>query len=184
MSMLFVVIAVVVVFLYSIFITIGGFGNSIVMELPNYIDLPSLLLILLWTIPVLIGAGMFKDFRKAFSRAFSVKTVCTRKAEPMDGAKLVFGAFSVKTVCTREELMRSMEAVQLAQRANWVAGLLGFLTAFVSICKRFGEIGAEIFMLNVAVAVITLIYAAIINLILLAVYGRLKKRYIEYMQGE
>lgn len=161
MSILFEVIAAAVVLMFSIFVTVGGFGNISLADMTGYIDSPSLIIILLWTFPVLIGAGMLKDFVKAFGRAFSTKKTGTR-----------------------EELMRSMEAVQLAQRANWVAGILGFLAALVYICKSYGEIGTEIFLLNVAVAVIVLIYAALFNLILLAVYGRLKKRYIEYMQGE
>lgn len=156
MSILLVVVAAVLVFLYSLVIMSGGFATT-----PNYIDLPSLILIVLWTLPVLIGAGLLKDFGASFRRAFSTKLLCTR-----------------------EELARSMEAVQLAQKANWIAGLLGFLIAFVYICKSYGEMGAEVFLLNVSVAVIVIIYAAMLNLILLAVYGRLKKRYMDYMQGE
>lgn len=155
MSILLVVIAVALVFLYSLVIS-GGFG-----AMASYIDLPSLILIILWTVPVLISAGMLKDFARSFRRAFSTKLVYTR-----------------------EELMCSMEAVQLAQRSNWIAGILGFLIAFVYICKNYGEIGVESFLLNIAVAVIVVIYAAVLNLILLAVYGRLKKRCMDYMQGE
>lgn len=161
MIILFIVIAMALLAL--LFATFTATGGYVIMNLPNYVDIPSLLLVIFWTLPVLIGAGMLKDFGKSFGRAFSTKKVCTR-----------------------EELVRSMEAVQLTQRANWVAGILGFLPAFIYICRcfRFGEIDAQIFVINVAVASIALFYAAIINLVLLAVYGRLKKRYIEYMQDE
>lgn len=161
MITLFVVIAMALLAL--LFATFTMAGNEVIMNLTNYADITSLLLVIFWTLPVLIGAGMLKDFGKSFGRAFSTKKVCTR-----------------------EELVRSMEAVKLTQKSNWVAGILGFISAFIYICRRFcfDEIDAQIFVINVAVASITLFYAAIINLVLLAVYGRLKKRYIEYMQDE
>ena len=40
----------------------------------------------------------------------------------------------------------------------------------------------NVFWLNMAVAVIPVIYAGAFDLIFLAVYGRLKKRYIDFMQ--
>lgn len=123
-----------------------------------YIDLPSLILILLWTIPVLIVTGMLKDFVASFQRAFSRKKVCERA-----------------------DLQRSMEAVLLAEKANWLAGILGFLLAFVCICQQTAWMGREVFLANIAVAVITLIYAVVLNMLLLVVYGRLKKRYMNYM---
>lgn len=163
MSILVTMIAVVLVFAYSMLLVEGG----LVMVL-NFFDIPSLLLILLLVIPILISAGLIKDFRLSFKRAFLER-------------------MSV----TRAELKRSMEAVMLAVRANWTAGIFCFL---ISSCLIWGldmeEIGGNleqyihIFLANVAVAVLPLFYAAVLNLILLAVYGRLKKRCIDYMGEE
>lgn len=152
MSVLLSIVAVVLVTLYTVAIMDGG-----ILMIASFIDIPSLLIIVLWTVPVLVGAGMIRDFFASFKRMFS------------------------KTVCTREDLSRSMESVQLAQKANWTGGILGFVMAFVYICQRYADIGAELFMCNLAVAVIILVYAALLNLLLLMVYGRLKKRYMDYM---
>lgn len=154
MSILVTMIAVLLVFGYSLLLMEG----DLVMVL-NYIDIPSLLFILLLAIPILISAGLLKDFWLSYKRAFSAP-VCA----------------------TRAELQRSMEAVALAGRANWTASIFSFLISLFFICRNDMEI--NIFWVNVSVAVLPLFYAAMLNLVLLAVYGRLKKRCIDYMGEE
>lgn len=156
MSILVTIIGVVLVLLLTASWTSEGMTMA---ALPNYIDVPSLIILLLLVIPVLISAGMFRDFRASFRRAFSVRVTCTRV-----------------------ELQRSMEAVKLARKSNFTAGIFGFLTAFVIVCKRYDALGEKVFWFCMAVAVLPVIYAAVFDLIFLAVYGRLKKRYIDFMQ--
>ena len=154
MSIFVTVIALVLVILYTALLS--GDGMTV---LPNYFDIPSLLILLLLVIPVLISAGMFRDFRASFRRAFSAQITCTRV-----------------------ELQRSMEAVKLARKSNWTAGIFSFLLGFVYVCKCYDEKDTYVFWVNMAVAVITIMYAAVFDLIYLAVYGRLKKRYMDFMQ--
>lgn len=163
MSILVTMIAVVLVFAYSVVLMEGG-----VVTVPNFLDIPSLLLILLLVIPILISAGLIKDFRLSFKRAFLER-------------------MSV----TRAELKRSMEAVMLAVRANWMAGIFSFLIDSSFIWRLdMKELGGSLeqyihlSLVNMSVAVLPLFYAVVLNLILLAVYGRLKKRCIDYMGEE
>lgn len=154
MSIFVTIIALVLVFLYTAVLSVEGISS-----MSNYIDMPSLIILLLLVIPVLISAGMLKDFLAAFKRAFS--------------AQMTY---------TRAELQRSMEAVKLARKGNITAGLFGFLISFVFLCKSFDAQQQYVFWVNMAVAVIPVIYAAAFDLIFLAVYGRLKKRYMDFMQ--
>lgn len=163
MSILVTMIAVVLVFAYSVVLMEGGLVTVL-----NFLDIPSLLLILLLVIPILISAGLIKDFRLSFKRAFLER-------------------MSV----TRAELKRSMEAVMLAVRANWMAGIFSFLIGSCFIWRLdMEELGGSLeqyihlFLVNMSVAVLPLFYAVVLNLILLAVYGRLKKRCIDYMGEE
>lgn len=154
MSILVTILALALAFLFTMCMSAEGMA-----ALPNYIDTPSLIILLLLVIPVLISAGMFHDFRASFRRAFSVRVTCTRV-----------------------ELQRSMEAVKLARKSNFTAGIFGFLTAFVLVCKSYDVLEENVFWFCMAVAVLPVIYAAVFDLIFLAVYGRLKKRYIDFMQ--
>lgn len=154
MSIFVTVVAVVLVALYTALLSANGMA-----ALPNYLDIPSLLILLLLVIPVLISAGMLKDFFVSFKRAFSAQITCTRV-----------------------ELQRSMEAVKLARKSNYTAGVFGFLLAFVHVCKCYDRVQPYVFWVNMAVAIIPLIYAAAFDLVFLAVYGRLKKRYMDFMQ--
>lgn len=149
------ILLVSLVCVYSLGMMQGGMA-----ALAMYIDLPSLLLLILWTLPVLLGSGMTRDFLRAFPRAFSMKADIRR-----------------------EGMLRSMEALQLVQRAVWIAGILGFLISFVFIGGNAKNMEQAQFWANVAVAAIVLVYAALLNLLLLAVYGRLKKRYIDFLNG-
>lgn len=154
MSIFITIVAVLLAFLYTIALSVEGFAT-----LYNYIDIPSMIILLLLVIPVLISAGMFRDFCVSFKRAFSAQIICTRA-----------------------ELQRSMEAVKLARKSNYAAGIFGFLISFVFVCKGYDLSDAHVFWLNMAVAVIPVIYAVALDLIFLAVYGRLKKRYMDFMQ--
>ena len=154
MGIFVTIIALVLVFLYTAFLSVEG-----ITSLVNYIDMPSLIILVLLVVPVLISAGMLRDFCASFRRAVSLQTACTRA-----------------------ELQRSMEAVKLARRSNYTAGLFGFLIAFVFVCRGYESMRENVFWLNMAVAVIPVIYAGAFDLIFLAVYGRLKKRYIDFMQ--
>ncbi len=154
MGIFVTIIALVLVFLYTAFLSVEG-----ITSLVNYIDMPSLIILVLLVVPVSISAGMLRDFCASFRRAFSLQTACTRA-----------------------ELQRSMEAVKLARRSNYTAGLFGFLIAFVFVCRGYESMRENVFWLNMAVAVIPVIYAGAFDLIFLAVYGRLKKRYIDFMQ--
>lgn len=156
MRILVMMIGLALATLFTVCVSPEGVG---VADLPNFTDIPSLIILLLLVIPVLISAGMFRDFRASFRRAFSVRVACTRV-----------------------ELQRSMEAVKLARKSNFTAGIFGFLTAFVIVCKSYDVLEENVFWLNMAVAVIPIIYAEVFDLIFLAVYGRLKKRYIDFMQ--
>lgn len=159
MRILVMMIGLALATLFTVCVSPEGVG---VADLPNFTDIPSLIILLLLVIPVLISAGMFRDFWAAFGRAFSARMTCTRV-----------------------ELQRSMEAIKLARKSNYAAGLFGFLTAFIISCKRYGyddAMNERIFWVYMAIAILPVFYAVVFDLIFLTVYGRLKKRYIDFMQ--
>ena len=82
-----------------ILLCIGWSVINMNADLINYLD-PASLIMLLVTLPVLLSAGLLRDFNNAFR--LSIKR---------------------NAVCTKTELLRAAEAVTLAIKALWAAGM-------------------------------------------------------------
>ena len=134
----------------------SSWGFSPFFGLTGFVDLPSLLIILLICIPLLISSGLLKDFNNAFRIALS------KKAE--------YGLIEIK---------RAIEAVSLTIKTLLCAGTFLFAASLLQILKMFSdpaELGPHI-----AVSLLTLIYTLIFALMLLPIKSILNIRIIEFM---
>lgn len=134
----------------------SSWGFSPFFGLNHFVDLPSLLIILLICIPLLISSGLFKDFNNAFRIALN------KKAE--------YGLIEIK---------RAIEAVSLTIKTLLCAGIFLFAASLLQILKMLSdltELGPTI-----AVALLTLIYTLIFALMLLPIKSILNIRIIEFM---
>lgn len=124
-----------------------------------YMDLPSLLLILLLTIPMLFASGLFKDFLRAFPIAVSKKK-----------------EYSVY------EMKRSALAMQMMMRLVMYAGVF---STFVALVLVLGGLDTpETLGPNVAVAMLTILYAVMIDMILLIFHTMVKSRLLDLSEKD
>ena len=117
-----------------------------------YIDPPSMLLLFLITIPVLMSAGLFKDFNNAFR--FSAR----RKPD-----------------CSRRELERAIEAVRLTIKTLWAGSVLNVTIALIYAFILNAQ-NTETLLPYLSVSIIPLLYASFFVILLLPMQSRLKLR--------
>ncbi len=149
LAILAVLIAVVLNATFS-----GGLGGVMA-----YFDVFSLILVLILVIPLMISAGLMKDFGRAFSFAIGKKQATNLN-----------------------EINRSIVAVKMAMNASLAGGGFLFLCSVIQILHQYMEpakLGP-----NVSVAIITMIYALVIALLLLPVKAKLEIQKLEYMQRD
>lgn len=128
-------------------------GYSIVISNGNifyYLDPASLLLVLLFVLPILLSAGLLKDFNNAFRLSVSLKKACARV-----------------------DLLRAVESVNLAIKALWASGI--FHSTF-GIIHTLANTEGELLARTASVALITLLYAAFFVIMLLPLRSRLLVR--------
>ncbi|MCM1266943.1 MAG: hypothetical protein NC302_03485 [Bacteroidales bacterium] len=130
----------------------GGF-RSLVFRL---LDLPSLIIVLVFTVPVLIRNGVWKDFKRAF--------LLLRK----------------NYTCHLGELRRTQDVLEMVQRQVICAGILSMLVTFVIILGSLYDLAA--LGPNVAVAIMTVLYATVIVMLLLPLQLEVKRRILDYME--
>ena len=133
-----------------ILLCIGWSVINMNADLINYLD-PASLIMLLVTLPVLLSAGLLRDFNNAFR--LSIKR---------------------NAVCTKTELLRAAEAVTLAIKALWAAGIVNTLLGLISTFTTEKFIWAF-----VGTSMITLLYAAFFSILLLPMRSRLLVRLYE-----
>ncbi len=127
-----------------ILLCIGWSVINMNADLINYLD-PASLIMLLVTLPVLLSAGLLRDFNNAFR--LSIKR---------------------NAVCTKTELLRAAEAVTLAIKALWAAGIVNTLLGLISTFTTEKFIWAF-----VGISMISLLYAAFFSILLLPMRSRL-----------
>ena len=132
-----------------ILLCIGWSVINMNADLINYLDPASL--IMLVTLPVLLSAGLLRDFNNAFR--LSIKR---------------------NAVCTKTELLRAAEAVTLAIKALWAAGIVNTLLGLISTFTTEKFIWAF-----VGISMISLLYAAFFSILLLPMRSRLLVRLYE-----
>lgn len=120
------------------------------------LDMPSLIIILVFTVPVLIRNGIWKDFKRAF--LFLKKDY----------------------VCHLSELKRTQDVLEMMQRQVICAGILSMLVTFVIIMGSLYDLAA--LGPNLAVAILTVLYATVIVMLLLPLQLEVKRRILDYME--
>ncbi len=122
----------------------------------TFLDMPSLLLVLLLTVPVLISSGLFKDFHNAFRIAFSKK----------NNNSLI-------------KIKRAAEAVNMMIRALLCSGTFLFLLSLVTILGHLDD--PSLLGPYLSTTFLCLIYACGIAILLLPIKSILQVRIIEFM---
>lgn len=128
---------------------------SFSVSIQSFIDLSSLLLVLLLAVPILISAGLFRDFNNAFRIALGQKK-----------NSLI-------------EIKRALEAVNLMIRTFLYTGLFLFLVSMITVLHRLdtpATLGPAL-----SVSLLCFIYGAAMVLLLLPVKAILQVRIIEFM---
>lgn len=118
----------------------------------NYLDPASVVTLVLITLPVLLSAGLLRDFNNAFR--LSIKRTA---------------------VCSRTELLRAIEAVTLTIKVLWTAGILNTLLGLI-----YTFTTDEIIYAYIGISLISLLYAAFFNILLLPLRSRLLVRLHEF----
>lgn len=132
-----------------------GFGGGLVA----FVDIPSLLLLMIIGIPMLLATGLGKDFIAAF--------------------RLALGKEKEAGLETRK---RAMEAVELFMKTMRYGGMFTALLQFLAICT-YNELDPAAWRASLGVLSIALLYAYAINLLLMPIKSRLNIGIIEYMQN-
>ncbi|MBE5882070.1 MAG: hypothetical protein E7289_07190 [Lachnospiraceae bacterium] len=150
----------VVAILVSVVLMAAVCGSEIGVGtvLTSLLDFPSLISLLVLSLPILLRNGMWKDFVRGF--------------------KLLKKSYT----CSLAELKRALDVVELMQRQILYAGVI--LTAFAIIIVLGFLQKPEIVGVNIAVALITVLYAAVLEMLLLPVQIEVKRRIIDYMEAE
>lgn len=154
--MLIELFSVIISFVILFFIIQGDLGFGQVLM--NYLDIPSLICILFLVLPILARNGLWKDFVCAFKMQKKAYT------------------------CGLSQMKRSLDAVELMQKQVLYAGLIVTIVPIIYILGIPEP--ADWFNANVAVALIPVLYAAILELFLLPLQLEVKKRIILYMEEE
>lgn len=125
------------------------------VSIQSFIDLSSLLLVLLLAIPVLVSSGLFRDFNNAFRIAFGKKK-----------NSLI-------------ELKRALEAVNMMIRTFLCTGLFLFLASMITVLHRMDT--PESLGPAISVSLLCFIYGTAMALLLLPVKAIMQVRIIEFM---
>lgn len=120
------------------------------------LDLPSLVIILVFTVPVLVRGGVWKDFERAF--------------------RLLKRGYT----CHLSELRRTQDVVEMLQKQVFCAGIMAMLLTFITIMRQLSDLAS--LGPNLAVAILTVLYATIIEMLLLPLHLEVKRQIINYME--
>lgn len=130
----------------------GGFDFSRLIYL---IDIPSLIILLIFTVPMLLRGGAWRDFMRAW--------------------KLLRKEYS----CHLSEVRRALDVVEMMQRQVIYAGVISALLTFITVLHNLS--GLESLGPSLAVAILTVLYAMIFEMLLLPLQLEAKRRIIDYM---
>jgi len=144
------IMEIVSIILGIILIYMTGGGDLIFL-----FDPPSLAIILVFTVPLLLTGGVWKDFVR--------------------GWKLLKKSYT----CRLSELRRTQDVVELMQKQVGYAGILSMLLTAIQILHILSD-PASLGPLC-AVAILTVVYAVVIEMLLLPLQMEAKRRIIDYM---
>ncbi len=135
-----------------------GYEGMELHRISYLIDLPSLVIILILTVPVLLRGGMWKDFKRAW--------------------KLLRKDYT----CHLGELRRTLDVVEMMQKQVIYAGIISLLMSLIAILHNLSDptrLGP-----NMAVAILTMLYAVCFEMLLLPLQLEVKRRIIDYMEED
>lgn len=133
----------------------GGF------ELDHFrflLDMPSFVILLVFTAPVLFRNGVWRDFKRAFR------------------------LLQKNYTCHLSELRRTLDVVEMMQKQVIYAGVVCMLLSFISILGILSDLASLGPMM--AVAILTMLYAVIFEMLLLPLQLEVKRRIIDYMEED
>lgn len=122
------------------------------------LDLPSLIIILVLIVPVLLRNGVWQDFKRAW--------------------KLLKKDYS----CHLSELRRTLDVVEMMQKQGIYAGIISMLLSIITVLRCLSDLAS--LGPNLAVAVLTMFYAVIFEMLLLPLQLEVKRRIIDYMEED
>lgn len=131
-----------------------GLYGEYYLSLHYLLDLPTLLILLLMSLPILFACGLWKDFIRVFSLG--------------------------KADYTLSELKRTKEAIGLLQKQIlYAAVLVGFYQAIVILHRLM-----DLSLLGPMIAIICIggLYAVILEFLLMPLKVYVQKRIIDYME--
>lgn len=134
-------------------------GTSWTEGLIRFLDVNTLLCIMLLSLPILVWSGLWKDYVRAF--------------------KLLNKKYS----CRLGEMRRTKEAVGFMQKQILCAGVITTIYPLIYILglrtDNLAELGP-----NVAAVLISILYTTILELLHLPLQMEVKRRIIDYMEEE
>lgn len=123
-----------------------------------FIDFPTILIMLIFIVPVLMRGGIWRDFKRAF--------------------KLLKKDFT----CHLSELRRTKDVLEMIQKQIWYAGILTMMVSVMYVMVNISD--PSLLGPNIAVVVLTMFYAVILEMLLLPLVLEVKGRIINYMELE
>jgi transcriptional regulator with XRE-family HTH domain len=154
-EMLFAILGIAVLLLFVILTIVMTGGVS---AIGNFIDMPTIIYMTGISVMIIAVAGMLKDFVKAFPLSLK-KDIAEDK----------------------QQIQRAMLAVKTAIFGVNMSGIVMFMIGLVTLFKVWSGIedSLDVFLINIAVAMISIVYAFVLTLILIPIYMRLKAKLIE-----
>ncbi len=154
--MIMEVISIIIGLYLSIvwFIGDGGFGPV----LARVLDVSSLVCVLALSVPILFKNGLGKDFLRAF--------------------KLLRKSYT----CHLSELRRTLDVVEMMQKQLICAAAFSAVISIINVLTLLDT--PETLGPNIAVAILTIFYAVILEMLLLPLQIEAKRRIINYIGEE
>ncbi len=152
------------------------FAFGLLGGLTRLLDAPTLICILLLSLPLLFRKGMGKDFLRAIPMQFKNHYIFNRNEE----GKLVLEKKTA--VYSLAQMKRSLDAVEFMQKQILYSGILIVILPAIFMLSGLDDIDA--LAPNVAVLLITVLYTTILELLLLPLQVDIKHRIINYMEEE
>lgn len=142
-----------------LFIVLGACsGGDELFDFAWLVDLPTLIIMAVFVVPILLRNGLWQDFKRAF--------------------RLHKKGFT----CHLSELRRTEDVIVMLQKQVQYAGMLTALISCIYVLINISD--PSMLGPNVAVAVLSLIYTVILEMLLLPLHLTVKSRIINYMGME
>ena len=133
-------------------------GGDRTFALSWFIDFPTLLVMVIFVVPVLMRGGMWKDFKRAFQ------------------------LLKKRYDCRLSELRRTRDVLEMIQKQIWYAGILTMMVSIMYIMVNISD--PSLLGPNVAISILTLFYTVVLEMLLLPLQLEVKRRIINYMDLE